>query len=249
MAAVARWAAVDPLAEKHPEWSSYNYVLDNPAALLDPDGRQVAANDPARFFTQGPLRPGVFAGAAAQAGSNVVAEPLMYGLLTVTPVEGVASTVLDAATGAFTWSGTALNFLPGPSPRKLGSEAVEAVADIAQVGTAREFRQTGLKDAHHVIQDAAVRDVPGYSRLDAPVVQLPGPSTSSGTPHSRATQVQRQPGGGTYGAERRIAYKALRRAGMSERTARTVMARVHAFFARLGVGRDTPTRIPGNRED
>lgn len=45
MSALGRWAAVDPLGEKHPEWSSYNYVLDNPAALIDPDGRQVDPNE------------------------------------------------------------------------------------------------------------------------------------------------------------------------------------------------------------
>jgi RHS repeat-associated protein len=44
MTALGRWAAVDPLSEKHPEWSPYNYVLDNPSALVDPDGRQEAAN-------------------------------------------------------------------------------------------------------------------------------------------------------------------------------------------------------------
>jgi RHS repeat-associated protein len=44
MPALARWGAVDPLAEKHLEWSPYNYVLNNPLALIDPDGRQVTAN-------------------------------------------------------------------------------------------------------------------------------------------------------------------------------------------------------------
>jgi RHS repeat-associated protein len=44
MPALARWTAVDPLAEKHLEWSPYNYVLNNPLVLIDPDGRQVEAN-------------------------------------------------------------------------------------------------------------------------------------------------------------------------------------------------------------
>jgi RHS repeat-associated protein len=67
MPALARWTAVDPLAEKHLEWSPYNYVLNNPLVLIDPDGRQVSANDPARFFVRGPVRPGVFGGLAARA--------------------------------------------------------------------------------------------------------------------------------------------------------------------------------------
>jgi RHS repeat-associated protein len=42
MAALGRWTSVDPLFEKHPEWSPYNYVLNNPLGLFDPDGRQLA---------------------------------------------------------------------------------------------------------------------------------------------------------------------------------------------------------------
>ncbi len=38
--AVIRWNGIDPLAEKHPDWSPYNYVLANPVSLVDPDGRQ-----------------------------------------------------------------------------------------------------------------------------------------------------------------------------------------------------------------
>jgi RHS repeat-associated protein len=43
MPALAKWGGVDPLSEKHPEWSPYNYVLGDPLILLDPDGRQVSA--------------------------------------------------------------------------------------------------------------------------------------------------------------------------------------------------------------
>ena len=39
----ARWLSVDPLAEKHPDWTPYNYVLANPLYYIDPDGRQEAA--------------------------------------------------------------------------------------------------------------------------------------------------------------------------------------------------------------
>jgi RHS repeat-associated protein len=70
-----------------------------------------------------------------------------------------------------------------------------------------ELRSAGLKDAHHVIQDAAVRDLPGYDTNAAPGVQLEGPSTSVGSPHYEATQVQRAAGGGTYADEQTIAYK------------------------------------------
>ena len=38
MPAVARFAAVDPQAAQFPEWAAYNYTLDNPMILTDPDG-------------------------------------------------------------------------------------------------------------------------------------------------------------------------------------------------------------------
>jgi len=39
-ARIANWGSVDPLFEKHIGWNPYNYVLRNPMALIDPDGRQ-----------------------------------------------------------------------------------------------------------------------------------------------------------------------------------------------------------------
>ena len=36
---VGRWMSVDPLANKYPPLSPYNYVLSNPLNNFDPDGR------------------------------------------------------------------------------------------------------------------------------------------------------------------------------------------------------------------
>jgi len=105
-----------------------------------------------------------------------------------------------------------------------------------------------LKDAHHVIQDAAVRDLPGYNTKLAPGVQLQGPSTAVGTPHYVATQIQRQAGGGTLGAEMRIGYKSLRKAGYSETQARQVIKESQDYFSSIGATSTTPTRVPGNRK-
>jgi RHS repeat-associated protein len=36
---LGRWLSVDPLADKYPGWSPYNYCLNNPLKYVDPDGR------------------------------------------------------------------------------------------------------------------------------------------------------------------------------------------------------------------
>ena len=110
-----------------------------------------------------------------------------------------------------------------------------------------ELRAAGLQDAHHVIQDAAVRDLPGYDTQLAPGVQLEGPSTSVGTPHYLATQAQRAAGGGTYAAERDIAANSLRAAGYSEAQIQQALSEADNYFQSIGVNSTTPTRIPGNR--
>ena len=38
---IANWGSIDPLLEKHYDFSPYNYVLRNPLRFIDPDGRQV----------------------------------------------------------------------------------------------------------------------------------------------------------------------------------------------------------------
>ena len=41
-ARIANWTSVDPLMEKHFDFSPYNYVLRNPLELVDPDGQQIS---------------------------------------------------------------------------------------------------------------------------------------------------------------------------------------------------------------
>ena len=38
---LSRWLSTDPLAEKYQDFSPYNYTLNNPINLVDPDGMQV----------------------------------------------------------------------------------------------------------------------------------------------------------------------------------------------------------------
>ncbi|WP_288448044.1 RHS repeat-associated core domain-containing protein [uncultured Chryseobacterium sp.] len=37
---VSLWLNVDPLAEKYPSWSPYNYTLNNPLKHIDQDGNE-----------------------------------------------------------------------------------------------------------------------------------------------------------------------------------------------------------------
>lgn len=38
---ISLWTSVDPLTEKYPNYSGYNYVMANPIRYIDPDGMQV----------------------------------------------------------------------------------------------------------------------------------------------------------------------------------------------------------------
>jgi len=37
---ISRWISPDPLSEEYSSWSPYNYVMNNPIILVDPDGRE-----------------------------------------------------------------------------------------------------------------------------------------------------------------------------------------------------------------
>jgi hypothetical protein len=53
---------------------------------------------------------------------------------------------------------------------------VRVLAEVTVIG---ELRAAGEVDAHHIIQHAAVRDLPGYSESAAPGLRLEGSSTRS----------------------------------------------------------------------
>jgi RHS repeat-associated protein len=133
-------------------------------------------------------------------------------------------------------------------PLGLALFIVDPSGQCAVLGTKRELENMGVKDGHHIIQDAAVRDLPGYTSKGAPCIGLPGPSYTAGTPHERATAAQRQcKGGGTLGQELAIGESALVSAGASPGIAKTAAGYARADFAASGLGSSTQTRIPGNR--
>jgi hypothetical protein len=115
-------------------------------------------------------------------------------------------------------------------------------------GTHKALTKAGAQDSHHVIQHAAVKDIPGYNRDLAPAVQLRGPATGRGTEHNLATIEQRRAGGGTYELERIRAYRAMRKADVSVVEAKQQIQRADRYFQSLGVDKTTITRIPGNRK-
>jgi hypothetical protein len=122
---------------------------------------------------------------------------------------------------------------------KIGKSVVRYADDT--IGGLRRNRK---KDAHHIIQDATVKNLPGYNTNAALGVQLPGPSSNPNMPHGKATKVQRQRGGGTYAAERRIGYTALRRAGLSREESRGHIRRADQYFQSIGVTPNTRTQYP-----
>jgi hypothetical protein len=169
--------------------------------------------------------------------------------LSVVPIVGAVAGVVDAAgyalEGDYSTAATmlAVGMIPGG---KLGMKFVGKPVN-AIFNSVGALRKKGLKDAHHIIQDAAVKHLPGYKTNAAPGIQLPGPASKKATPHYIATQVQRQLGGGTYASERRIGYKAMRRAGISREDARYGIKIADEYFERIGVTQNTITRRPGNR--
>lgn len=105
-------------------------------------------------------------------------------------------------------------------------------------------------DAHCVIQDAAVRHLPGYSKYSAPTVSLKGPSYSKGTEHHAATTVKRNAGynNGTYAGERRLGYRALRGAGIDRNESKQIIREADNYFNSINVNTKTKTVKPGNRK-
>jgi hypothetical protein len=103
-------------------------------------------------------------------------------------------------------------------------------------------------EAHHIIQDAAVKNLPGYNKMDAPTIHLEGPAYDKATPHGKATQTQKKTvGGGTYAAERRIGYRALRNAGVNRNEAKAAIKIADNYFEGLGFDKLIKTDYPKMR--
>ena len=251
--ALGRWASPDPLhlldpetrLEEPGERNLYRYAANNPIANTDPTGHGwvtwVARTGKAavKWATKGYDKVDEFSGIADD-------------VLTIASAEaGIGARVLSALSLASEVLPVSAGDLKSAYRWARGGDDVLDTAIAAKkhpIGTYRELSNASARDAHHVIQDAAVRDVPGYSKRDAPAIRLEGSSSTIGSEHYTATQVQRQRGGGNYAAERRIGYKALREAGIPEDLARQAIEAADRYFGGLGLKPSSPTRTPGGRK-
>jgi RHS repeat-associated protein len=126
--ALGRWGSVDPLAELYPAWSPYNYVLNDPNRLTDPDGRH-------------PIWPAAAIGAGIGAGIGIGVELIGQ----IRRGERLDGTRLLVAGGAGALSG-ALTLLPGGFGVAAAANAgVSVAAGSAQAAIAGE--DYGFADA------------------------------------------------------------------------------------------------------
>ena len=222
----------------------YSYSFNDPVNLSDPGGNRVGDlsvgcrtcdfYDEAEGATGGPsigdYRRNPEAEAAIEKAYEVIGD--------VSGINGAADAITAAASGDL--GGVFYGVV------EVGAGKLKAVKNVAET-TIRQLRKQRKQEAHHIIQDAAVRDIPGYNSNSAPGIQLPGPSAKPETPHGKTRRVQKQAAGGTYGAERRVGYKALRAAGLSPENARVAIQQADRYFESLGVTKLTPTRRPRDR--
>ncbi len=251
-------------------YNRYSYVYNNPLLYSDPTGHipsyseLVNSHDDKNVLEDLYYNPSTGPGGGVQwrnydASFDAYNSPsriknsqsTISGVADNIPILGGAKGLTELGTGIDPITGEEISTGDAALGVFLGALGLRWLDDVAEgaikLGKYIDLRKQGAKDGHHIIQDAAVRELPGYSRKEAPAVELPGPSTKIDSPHYKATQVQRQSGGGTYAAERRIAYKALRQSGLSKAQARRAIREADKYFKSIGVGPNTSTRIPGNR--
>ncbi|MCH2229808.1 MAG: RHS repeat-associated core domain-containing protein [Crocinitomicaceae bacterium] len=69
---VARFLSLDPLATKFPEFSAYNYVMGNPIALVDPDGKAPSPPKNVRYYNMVKQKDGTYKAQLNRVSSELV---------------------------------------------------------------------------------------------------------------------------------------------------------------------------------
>jgi uncharacterized protein YukE len=118
-------------------------------------------------------------------------------------------------------------------------DGVSVTDRVIRYGDQPSPRPPGTQ-AHHIFQDAAMRDIPGYSSRDAPSILLPTED------HLQASALQREAAiGGTVKAERTVAIQALIRAGISPTDAQKIVDEAQKYpLDTLGQTPESPVRVP-----
>jgi RHS repeat-associated protein len=211
MAALGRWGSADPLAEKHLEWSPYNYVLNNPLTLIDPDGRQVMANSNAYWegVAVDGFQQGGFRGAAKVAA----------GMAAMTAFEFFGMNQAETGFGAMAegnWvSGTAsvgmavAGNLPGLNFTKFG-RAAGSVDDAARaVGKIGDDAADGAAEAFHYTRSELTESIANEGLREGSYVT----STGSLSPLQAQLDLALPPNRGLRDAVFRVDLDGLRKAG------------------------------------
>jgi Bacterial toxin 23 len=122
----SRWLSIDPLAHKFAAWSPYNFVMNNPVVMTDPDGRAPVGNDPPtlgfsvglRFSSGGAYSTSFAVGTSYQNGNfmgglNIAANFYNSGLGTPHGTTGQFSAQTDLIVSpSITWGNGTGNPLP-----------------------------------------------------------------------------------------------------------------------------------------
>ncbi len=147
---------------------------------------------------------------------------------------------------------------PAGAAGKAGSRVLRALARLFPsrtkyiIGPHREVKGKVGKDeqSHHILQDAAVKRLPGYKHGDAPAIGLGG-NMSRSTAHGKATQEQIDSLlGGTLGHEVQVGIDALKKAGVPQKKIDEALAQADDYFVKqLGLTMDTATQVPKNRRN
>lgn len=212
-------------------WNTYAYVAGNPVSAVDYLGLEASWSRKTADFLWG------------------VNSSLTFGLSDLFAKPDSVCTDSEYYTGGV-YTADAVTLVVAPvkgavntGVKKIGQRTVGSYAASRKV-----LSGTGY-DAHHIIQDASVRHLPGYSKTAAPTVSLKGRANVPGSEHYKATAVQRVGAysNGTYAGERRLAYRALRSAGVDRNESKQIIREADNYFNSINVNGQTKTVKPGNR--
>jgi RHS repeat-associated protein len=261
--------SVTPNAPGSQGYNVYAYAANNPTTWTDPTGHfvQTPLGGPTVWevlqYLVGTGLAGVETLAvalqvlveahpiAALVGFAVLAAVLIYFLVVAPNLELFQKSGSESKEGAFDQTVEALEEATDvypPSPRPQRETDPSCPAPPGTIGPARVLQSANYGhgaecETHHIIQEAAVREIQDYRSAAAAAIVLTVPA------HKAATAAQRNATiGGTYGAERQVAFLALRAAGVAMPTRSAALAYADVYFmGTLHLRFDSRTRVPATR--